>query len=149
MLVDLGVTLADGGDCLSDLQVLRDQPGRFGEVASQTTAWRVVEAIDQSLLERIQRAWARARARVWKWGGGSGASDPGLRCHPGEVLLGEGGSRPHLQSMGSASIPCWSTWTRPARHWRAGCGPVTPGPTPPKTMWSCWMRHSPSYGCAP
>jgi hypothetical protein len=66
VLVDLAVTLADGGDCLSDLQVLRNQPGLFGEVASQTTAWRVVEAIDQSLLERIQRARARARARVWK-----------------------------------------------------------------------------------
>jgi hypothetical protein len=49
VLVDLALTLADGGDCLSDLQVLRNQPGLFGEVASQTTAWRVVEAIDQSL----------------------------------------------------------------------------------------------------
>ena len=72
VLVDLAVTLADGGDCLSDLQVLRNQPGLFGEVASQTTAWRVVEAIDQSLLERIQRARARARARVWKWGAAPG-----------------------------------------------------------------------------
>src|ERR1035437_10001642 len=72
VLVDLAVTLADGGGCLSDLQVLRNQPGLFGEVASQTTAWRVVEAIDQSLLERIQRARARARARVWKWGAAPG-----------------------------------------------------------------------------
>jgi hypothetical protein len=38
VLVDLAVTLADGGDCLSDLQVLHNQPGVFGEVASQTTA---------------------------------------------------------------------------------------------------------------
>jgi len=72
VLVDLAVTLADGGDCLSDLQVLRNQPGLFGEVASQTTAWRVVEAIDQSVLERVQRARARARARVWKWGAAPG-----------------------------------------------------------------------------
>jgi len=47
--------------------VLRHQPGLFGQVVSQTTAWRVVEAIEQSVLERVQRAWARARARVWKW----------------------------------------------------------------------------------
>ena len=72
VLVDLAVTLADGGDCLSDLQVLRNQPGLFGEVASQTTAWRVVEAIEQSVLERVQRARARARARVWKWGAAPG-----------------------------------------------------------------------------
>ena len=30
VLRDLAVLLADGGDCLSDLAVLRDQPGLFG-----------------------------------------------------------------------------------------------------------------------
>ena len=45
VLADLAVMLADGGDCLSDLVVLRDQPGLFGPVASTPTAWRVVERI--------------------------------------------------------------------------------------------------------
>ena len=43
VLRDLAVMLADGGDCLSDLAVLRDQPAVFGPVASTPTAWRVVE----------------------------------------------------------------------------------------------------------
>jgi Transposase DDE domain group 1 len=43
VLRDLAVLLADGGDCLSDLAALRDQPELFGPVASTPTAWRVVE----------------------------------------------------------------------------------------------------------
>jgi hypothetical protein len=35
VLRDLAVMLADGGDCLSDLAVLRDQPELFGQVASR------------------------------------------------------------------------------------------------------------------
>ena len=38
VLLDLALTLADGGDCLSDLSVLRDQPALFGAVASTPTA---------------------------------------------------------------------------------------------------------------
>jgi hypothetical protein len=37
--------LADGGDCLSDLAVLRDQPELFGPVASTATTWRVIERL--------------------------------------------------------------------------------------------------------
>jgi hypothetical protein len=45
VLRDLAVMLADGGDCLSDLAALRDQPELFGPVASTPTAWRVVDRI--------------------------------------------------------------------------------------------------------
>ena len=45
VLRDLAVVLADGGDCLSDLAVLRDQPELFGQVASTPTAWRVLERV--------------------------------------------------------------------------------------------------------
>src|SRR3972149_4765536 len=38
-LRDLAVMLADGGDCLADLSVLRDQPTLFGDVPSDATAW--------------------------------------------------------------------------------------------------------------
>ena len=37
VLVDLAVMLADGGEAISDLAVLRDQPTLFGEVASLAT----------------------------------------------------------------------------------------------------------------
>ena len=70
MLRDLAVMLADGGDCLSDLAVLRDQPELFGPVASTPTAWRVVErvATDPDGLARLRAARAHARARAWAAG---------------------------------------------------------------------------------
>src|SRR3954451_14105199 len=38
VLADLAVILADGGEAISDLAVLRDQPELFGAVASTATA---------------------------------------------------------------------------------------------------------------
>jgi len=46
VLVDLAVMLSDGGEAISDLAVLRDQPDLFGPVASTATAWRVLDSID-------------------------------------------------------------------------------------------------------
>jgi hypothetical protein len=71
VLRDLAVMLADGGDCLSDLAALRDQPELFGPVASTPTAWRVIEraAKDPSGLARLRAARAHARARAWAVGG--------------------------------------------------------------------------------
>jgi hypothetical protein len=62
--------LADGGDCLSDLAALRDQPELFGPVASTPTAWRVVERLaqDPDGLARLRAARAHARARAWAAG---------------------------------------------------------------------------------
>jgi hypothetical protein len=70
VLRDLAVLLADGGDCLSDLAVLRDQPELFGPVASTATAWRVVEraASDELGLAGLRAARAQARARAWQRG---------------------------------------------------------------------------------
>jgi hypothetical protein len=78
VLRDLAVMLADGGDCLSDLGVLRAQPELFGEVASTPTAWRVVErlATDPDGLARLRAARAHARARAWQAG-----------AHPDSELL--------------------------------------------------------------
>ena len=70
VLVDLAVTLADGGECIADLATLRQQPALFGQVASTPTAWRVLEAIEEPMLERLLAARAEARARVWAWGMG-------------------------------------------------------------------------------
>jgi hypothetical protein len=70
VLRDLAVMLADGGDCLSDLAALRDQPELFGPVASTPTAWRVLErvATDPDGLARLGAARAHARARAWAAG---------------------------------------------------------------------------------
>src|SRR4051794_8792239 len=70
---DLAVMLADGGDCLSDLRAVRDQEPLFGAVASNATAFRVIDAIaaDPALLDALRRARAPgARERMER---GSGA----------------------------------------------------------------------------
>ena len=42
---DLAVTLADGGECVSDLGAVRDQGALFGPVASDSTAFRTVDRV--------------------------------------------------------------------------------------------------------
>jgi hypothetical protein len=68
VLVDLAVMAVDGGGYSSDLAPLRDQPVLFGPVASQPTAWRLLDAIDDSLVAAVNTARAQARARVWAAG---------------------------------------------------------------------------------
>jgi Transposase DDE domain group 1 len=68
VLRDLAVALADGGDCVSDLGVLRGQAALFGLVASETTAHRVLKSIDAGLLEGIRGARAKALERAWEAG---------------------------------------------------------------------------------
>jgi hypothetical protein len=67
---DLAVMLADGGECISDLGGLRDQLALFGEVASDSTAYRVIEAIaaDPALLDGLRAAHAKARSHAWELG---------------------------------------------------------------------------------
>jgi hypothetical protein len=63
---DLAVMLADGGDALTDLGALRDQGVLFGAVASEATAYRCVERLDEEMLARLRSARAAARARAWE-----------------------------------------------------------------------------------
>ncbi|MGH2864218.1 MAG: IS1380 family transposase [Solirubrobacteraceae bacterium] len=71
---DLAVMLADGGECVSDLAVVRDQEALFGPVASDSTAFRVIDRIASApgLLEELRAAHARARERFWKLHGAPG-----------------------------------------------------------------------------
>ena len=75
VLVDLAVTLADGGDCLADLAALRDQVALFGPVASHPTAYRVLDRVGTSQLDALRTERAQARARVWAAGGGPDLTD--------------------------------------------------------------------------
>lgn len=68
VLRDLIVSIADGGECVTDLGVLRDQGVLFGSVASERTAHRVIKSIDTELLEAIRGARAVARERAWEAG---------------------------------------------------------------------------------
>jgi hypothetical protein len=65
---DLAVMLADGGECVSDLGAVREQEALFGAVASDSTAFRVVDRIaaEPGLLDELRAAHARARERFWE-----------------------------------------------------------------------------------
>ena len=68
---DLAVMLVDGGECVSDLGAVREQLALFGAVASDSTAFRVVDRIasEPGLLDALRAAHARARKRFWELDG--------------------------------------------------------------------------------
>ena len=65
---DLAVMLADGGECVADLGAVRDQQALFGRVASDSTAFRVIDRVasEPALLAALRAAHARARERFWR-----------------------------------------------------------------------------------
>ena len=63
--VDLAVMLADGGEAIADLAVLRNEAGLFGPVASDPTAWRLLSQLDETMLAELRAARARAREVAW------------------------------------------------------------------------------------
>ena len=68
MIRDLAVMLVDGGECVSDLGAVREQDALFGPVASDSTAFRMIDRIASTpgLLDAVRDAHARARARFWE-----------------------------------------------------------------------------------
>src|SRR5215213_9164351 len=65
---DLAVMLDDGGESVSDLGAVRDQEALFGPVASDSTAFRVIDRVagDPALVDALRAAHARARKRFWE-----------------------------------------------------------------------------------
>lgn len=68
LLVDLATTLIDGGDCLSDLGALAEQPALFGQVASHSTASRLLAKLGEAERAAIREARRCARERAWAQG---------------------------------------------------------------------------------
>ena len=157
---DLAVMLADGGECVSDLGVVRDQEALFGPVASDSTAFRAVDKIASMTggLDTLRSAHARARERFWELHGAperltidvdatlitahsekekaAGNYKGGYGFHPLQVYLDE-----TREALGGC------------------CAQGTPAPTPPRTTrrrstWR-WGRSRPSTSrasrswCAP
>jgi hypothetical protein len=75
VLTHLAVAIADGADCLSDFEALREQSELHGEVASVSTAWRAVKKTTSLELRRIPRAAAAAREVIW------------LAAPPGDITI--------------------------------------------------------------
>ncbi len=111
VLRDVVVLLADGGDCVSDLAVLRDQAGLFGKVCSTPTAWRVVGqvAADPRGVAALWSALARVRERAWA----AGAAPQGpLRIDLDATLLDahsdkQGAAGTFKHGFGFHPLVCW------------------------------------------
>ncbi|MDN5686386.1 MAG: IS1380 family transposase [Brachybacterium sp.] len=66
--LDLAMTLAVGGEVASDTDLLRCEPGVFGDVASAPTISRILTALAQdapAVIEAISQARRVARERAW------------------------------------------------------------------------------------
>jgi hypothetical protein len=121
VLTHLAVAIADGGDSLSDFEVLRSQSELFGDLASISTAWRAVKA---TASRQIARAVAGAREQVWA------AAAPGDITIDFDATLvtafsDKQDARPTYKKEGLrllgrvpdyaasaplGSCPCWSEW---------------------------------------
>lgn len=72
ILTDLAITLALGGDALTDIGVLRGEPGVYGRVASDPTASRLITTLGgdaDRVIAAISQARAAARAVAWRAAG--------------------------------------------------------------------------------
>jgi hypothetical protein len=65
VLTDVAVMIADGGEAIADIDVLRHQGEVLGPVAAPATVWRALDELDAATLRRVARARARVRRYVW------------------------------------------------------------------------------------
>ena len=65
VVTDLAVMIADGGEAIADIDVLRHQSPLLGPVASAPTVWRTLDELSPARLARIDNARARVRRHVW------------------------------------------------------------------------------------
>lgn len=90
IMTDLVVMLADGGEAITDLAVLRDQAEVFDPVASTSTAWRLLADTDSAALASLRAARASAREVAWMQAAETGEGISAVRAAgrelPGLVL---------------------------------------------------------------
>ena len=69
LLTQVAMMLAAGGRCLADLKTLRNQPGVFGMVASDPTAWRAMQQVDDDALAAMVTVRQAAIRRLVSFAG--------------------------------------------------------------------------------
>jgi len=140
---DLAAMLADGGDALCDLRAVRDQGALFGPVASDATAYRLIERIaaDPDALARVRAARAEARARAWR----RGARPRLVEIDLDATLLVAHSDKDRAAGNwrgGFGFHPMLAYSTQARRRSPACCGRVMPAPTPPLTRSPCSTPRS-------
>ncbi|MBA3801274.1 MAG: IS1380 family transposase [Geodermatophilaceae bacterium] len=65
VLVDVATMIADGGEAIVDIDVLRHQGQVLGPVASAPTVWRTLDEATPARLKKVATARARVRRHVW------------------------------------------------------------------------------------
>jgi hypothetical protein len=65
VLTDTAVAIADGATTIGGIDTLRHQSELFGQVASDTTAWRALSQCDGVAVARVAKARAKVRRHVW------------------------------------------------------------------------------------
>ncbi|MDQ1042514.1 hypothetical protein QFZ76_000750 [Streptomyces sp. V4I2] len=112
---DLAVMLADGGEAIADLAVLRDQAGVFGPIASTPTAWRLLADVDETALASLACARAQAREVAWLQAAEHGEGIPAVRT-AGRVLPGL------VLDLDATLITCHSEKAQAAPTYKGGFG---------------------------
>ncbi len=65
VLVHAMLMLAGGGECCTDVEFLRSEPGLFGSTVSDSTLYRTMRSIDKQRRVGLAGALAGVRERVW------------------------------------------------------------------------------------
>lgn len=65
VMTDVAVMLADGGEAIADIDVLRHQDQVLGAVASPPTVWRTLDEVTPARRTKIATARAQVRRHVW------------------------------------------------------------------------------------
>ncbi|MET7715617.1 IS1380 family transposase [Streptomyces sp. NPDC005407] len=112
---DLAVMLADGGEAIADLAVLRNQGEVFGPVASTPTAWRLLAETDESVLARLRSARAQAREVAWLQAAETGTGIPAAMA-AGQELSGL------VLDLDATLITCHSQKEEAAPTYKGGFG---------------------------
>lgn len=105
VVLDLALTLAVGGDCLSDIAVLRAEPGVYGPVASDPTVSRTIAALAAdapAVLAAIDGARAGARAAAWALAGADAPDHDADRHRPLVIDVDATLVTSHSDKQGSA-----------------------------------------------
>jgi hypothetical protein len=107
--------LADGGETITDLAVLRDQAEVFGPVASTPTAWRLLADVDERALASLRSARAQAREVAWLQAAERGEGIPAARS-AGRMLPGL------VLDLDATLVTCHSEKDQAAPTYKGGFG---------------------------